>query len=186
MRTIASAALGTAAGFALFAGASPASAETVIMPQPATTQTITTETTTRTERALPPRTARRQVVTTRTVTQRVVPAPTTEVDRSVAATTYPRPIYDEVAPAPTVTVPTVPQPVYHDVPPAPVPAPSVVATPTYSPPLYDEVVATRPATVIDNGSTVATPPYVYRYVYEPDRILVIDPATGDPIQSIPR
>jgi hypothetical protein len=26
----------------------------------------------------------------------------------------------------------------------------------------------------------------YRYVYEPDRILVIDPATGIAIQALPR
>src|SRR5580693_7313381 len=47
-------------------------------------------------------------------------------------------------------------------------------------PLYDEVV-TQPAaaTVIDNGSILATQPYLYRYVYQSDRILVIDPATGD-------
>ncbi len=70
--------------------------------------------------------------------------------------------------------------------PAPAPAPAVVAAPTNSPPLYDQVVATRPATVIDNGSILATQPYIYRYVYQPDRILVIDPATGDAIQSIPR
>ncbi len=60
--------------------------------------------------------------------------------------------------------------------------------PDYSRPLYDEVVATPPqsAPLIDNGSIIATQPYIYRYVYEPDRILVIDPATGNAIQSIPR
>ena len=154
-------ALGAALGFALIAGASAANAQTVIAPQPVATQTVTTETT-RTVRTLPARMAHRQVITTRTVTQRVVPAPTTVIDRSVA--TYPQPIYDEVAPAPAV----------------------VATSPDYSRPLYDEVTTPLPAPVIDNGSIVATQPYLYRYVYEPDRILVIDPATGNAIQSIAR
>jgi hypothetical protein len=184
MKSIAYAALGTAAGFALVAGASAANAQTTIAPQPVATRTITTETT-RTVRTLPSRTARRQVVSTRTVTKRIVPAPTAVIDRTVAA--YPRPLYDEVTPALAPPL-TVAQPVYDEVTPVPAPPPTVVATPpAYSPPpLYDQVVATRPATVIDNGSVVATQPYVYRYVYEPDRILVIDPATGNAVQSIPR
>jgi hypothetical protein len=153
-------ALGAALGFALIAGGSAANAQTMITPQPVATQTVTTET--RTVRTLPAHTARRQVITTRTVTQRVMPAPTV-INRSVA--TYPQPIYDEVVP----------------------PAPAVVATsPDYSRPLYDEVTTPLPAPVIDNGSIVATQPYLYRYVYEPDRILVIDPATGNAIQSIAR
>src|SRR4029077_14792998 len=89
MRSIASAALGTAAGLVLVASVGAANAQTVITSQPA--QTVTTETTTRTVRTLPPHAARRQVVTTRTVTQRIVPAPTTVIDRRVAARTYPRP-----------------------------------------------------------------------------------------------
>lgn len=186
MRSIASAALGTAAGLALVVGAGAAHAQTVIASQPAA-RTVTTETTTRSVRTLPAHAARREVVTTRTVTQRIVPAPTTVIDRRAAATTYPRPIYDEVVPAPAVTAP---QPVYSEVPLAPVP-PTMVATPTYSPPtysppLYDEVVETRPATVIDNGSFVAGQPYMYRYVYQPNSILVVDPATGDVVQTIPR
>ena len=40
--------------------------------------------------------------------------------------------------------------------------------------------------VVENGAVVATEPYIYRYVYEPDRILVIDPSTGVAVQSIPR
>jgi hypothetical protein len=184
MRLIAHAALGSAAGLALVAGAGAANAQTVITSQPAA-QTVTTETTTRTVRTLPPHAARRQVVTTRTVTQHVVPAPTTVIDRRTAATTYPRPIYDEVVSAPAVTAP---RPVYSEAPPVPL-APTVVATPTYtpptySPPLYDEVVATPPA--VDNGTIVAAQPYMYRYVYQPNSILVIDPATGDVVQTIPR
>jgi hypothetical protein len=66
------------------------------------------------------------------------------------------------------------------------PATIVAAPPAYSTPLYDEVVAPRPTAVIDSGPVVATQPYVFRYVYEPDRILVIDPATGNLVQTIPR
>jgi hypothetical protein len=171
--SISYAALGTAVGFAVIAGASAANAQTVITPQPM--QTITTET--RTVRTLPAHTVRRQVITTRTVTQRVVPTPTTVIDRSVA--TYPQPIYDEVTPAPApavvATTPDYSRPLYDD-----------YSRPLYSRPLYDEVAATPPAAVIDNGSILATQPYIYRYVYEPGRILVIDPATGNAIQAIPR
>jgi len=36
------------------------------------------------------------------------------------------------------------------------------------------------------GAPVATAPVIYRYVYEPDRILVIDPTTNIAVQAIPR
>jgi hypothetical protein len=76
-----------------------------------------------------------------------------------------------------------PQPLYDVVPPAP-----VVAR-TYAPPLYD-VVAPAPTvddTYINNAVPAAGAAYpIYRYVYEPDRILVIDPATNITIQAIPR
>ena len=44
---------------------------------------------------------------------------------------------------------------------------------------------------MDDTYVNAAPPVgaaipIYRYVYEPDRILVIDPATNVAIQSIPR
>jgi hypothetical protein len=64
------------------------------------------------------------------------------------------------------------------------PAPTVV-TPTVatvnSGPLYD-VVSPAPAAPAMSGAAV---PF-YRYVYEPDRILVIDPSTGIAVQAIPR
>jgi hypothetical protein len=176
--SISYAALGTAVGFAVIAGAAAANAQTVITPQPVAMQTITTET--RTVRTVPAHTVRRQVITTRTVTQRVVP--TTVIGRSVA--TYPQPIYDEVvpaaAPAVVATTPDYSRPLYNDY------SRPLYNNYNYSRPLYDEVVATPPASVIDNGSILATQPYIYRYVYEPNRILVIDPATGNAIQSIPR
>jgi hypothetical protein len=75
-----------------------------------------------------------------------------------------------------------PQPLYDVVMPAP------LATRTYAPPLYDAV---APAPTVDNTYVNAVPPAgaaypIYRYVYEPDRILVIDPATNIAIQAIPR
>jgi hypothetical protein len=39
---------------------------------------------------------------------------------------------------------------------------------------------------MQDGSVMATQPFIYRYVYEPDRILVIDPNSGVAVQSIPR
>jgi len=66
-------------------------------------------------------------------------------------------------------------------------APAVVTEPAYSqvaetpyPPLYD--VATPSAV----GAAIAAPAPTYRYVYEPDRILVIDPYTNIAVQAIPR
>ena len=41
-----------------------------------------------------------------------------------------------------------------------------------------------PAPVV--AAPIATQPIIYRYVYEPDRILVIDPATNIAVQAIPR
>ena len=75
-----------------------------------------------------------------------------------------------------------PQPLYDVVPPAP------LAARTYSPPLYDTV---APVPTVDDTYVNALPAAgaaipVYRYVYEPDRILVIDPTTNIAIQAIPR
>ena len=72
------------------------------------------------------------------------------------------------------TVTATPQPLYDEVVTAP-----IADSPQ---PLYDSVAA--PAVAPEAG--VATEPYIYRYVYEPDRILVIDPASGVAVQSIPR
>ncbi len=167
----------TALGLVLAAIASAASAQTVITRQvvdpplvtvPAATvqpaQTIRTTETTRTVRPAS-RAARRQIIATRTVTrERVIPAPTV-VARTVTAT---RPLYDTVAPAAVVTS----------------------SDDDYAPGLYD-VVTTPP---VSSAPVVATrvvqdqytTPYFYRYVYEPDRILVIDPNTGVAVQSLPR
>jgi hypothetical protein len=68
------------------------------------------------------------------------------------------------------------------------------------PPLYDVVAPAPPPVVVPPPLVPAAAPVVgpaapivagtavplYRYVYEPDRILVIDPATNIAIQAIPR
>ncbi|HWS09324.1 MAG TPA: hypothetical protein VN362_15920, partial [Xanthobacteraceae bacterium] len=81
------------------------------------------------------------------------------------------------------------QPLYDVVPPAP------LATRAYAPPLYDTVApplydTVAPVPTVDDTYVNALPPGaaipVYRYVYEPDRILVVDPVTNIAIQAIPR
>jgi hypothetical protein len=197
-----------AVGLALAIGAPAAHAQTVITAQPAPaviaqppivtvpagTETIQTIQTVRTVRAAPLSPVRRQIVTTRTITRRVMPAAPAVVAGTVAAA--PQPLYD-VAPA-AVATPAAdiypapgygysrgyPAPVYgystgplYDAAPAPVPPAPVYdySNYGYSTPVYDVVAA-----------PVATQPVIYRYVYEPDRILVIDPVTGIAVQAIPR
>jgi hypothetical protein len=176
----------TALGLALAAGAPAAHAQTVItrevVNQPVATvvaqqplvtapagtvvqpmqtvqplQTVQTTETIRTIRPAP-RSVRRQVVTRTITRQRLVPAPTV-VARTV--TSMPRPLYDEV-------------------PPAPIAEDADYSTPT----LYDTVAPASVATPMLPGSYAT--PFIYRYVYEPDRILVIDPSTGIAVQAIPR
>jgi hypothetical protein len=73
---------------------------------------------------------------------------------------------------------------------APVPAPG----PYVSQPVYDTVTPApvAPAPAVVPVAPVAAPVAVgtavpfYRYVYQPDRILVIDPNTGIAVQAIPR
>jgi hypothetical protein len=90
----------------------------------------------------------------------------------VTTTTTWRTILGErLVPAPAVIAPAPPlataaEPTYAEIP-----------APAYPPRLYD--VATEPVF----GAPVAP---AYRYVYEPNRILVIDPAIGIAVQAIPR
>jgi hypothetical protein len=159
---------------ALVIGASAAHAQTVItgpvvgqpvgtvVAAPAATvvqpaETIQTIQTVRTVRAAPASPVRRQVVTTRTITRRVIPAAPAVVAGTVAAA--PAPLYDTAVPAPAYDYAD-----YAD----------------YGAPLYD----VAPAPVV--AAPVATAPVIYRYVYEPDRILVIDPTTNIAVQAIPR
>jgi len=164
--TISYAAALTALGLAV-AGPTAAKAQTVISGQPVETvitqQPVqTVQTTTETVRTVRPGarpTVRKRVVTT---TRQTVVS-----QRTVA----PQPLYDVVPPAPLVAR-------------------------TYAPPLYDTVApppydTVAPIPTVDDTYVNALAPAgaaipVYRYVYEPDRILVIDPTTNIAIQAIPR
>lgn len=177
----------TAFGVALLAGASVAHAQTVIAPpaetviapqpgatviaqQPAPAETVETVRTVRSTTTPRHREASRtfangrttrRVTTTRTTTvrQRVITVPTT-------AAIVP-PIYTEVVPGPVLSASTYPAPLYDVVPGAAVAAPTLAAQPAI-------------------GAPVVSPAPAYRYVYEPDRILVIDPYSNIAVQSIPR
>lgn len=147
-----------ALGLAVAAGPTVASAQTVISDQPV--ETVITQ---------PVQT----IQTTETV--RTV-RPGTRIERKRVVTTTRRTVVSQRTLAP--------QPLYDVVPPAPAP----VVTRTYTPPLYDVV---APAPVVEDTVVAPVPPAVapipvYRYVYEPDRILVVDPVTNIAVQSIPR
>jgi hypothetical protein len=157
----------TALGVAVVVGPTVANAQTVISGQPVETvitqQPVqTVQTTTETVRTVRPGarpTVRKRVVTT---TRQTVVS-----QRTVA----PQPLYDVVPPAPLVARTYAP-PLYD----------------TVAPPLYDTV---APIPTVDDTYVNALAPAgaaipVYRYVYEPDRILVIDPTTNIAIQAIPR
>jgi len=112
------------------------------------------------------RAANRVTTTRTTVTERVVPAPVMVAPPAVEA----------VAP-----------PTYTDV----VQGPPVAPAPAYPERLYDVVMpapaVTPPGAPVGGamfGAGTAVP--TYRYVYEPDRILVIDPYTNIAVQAIPR
>jgi hypothetical protein len=177
-----------ALGLALMAGTSLAHAqtvETVIAPpsgvlvtpaQAAPVQTVetvrTVQSTTTTprrrvaSRSLVRRRVASTVTTTRTtVRERIIPAPmaaAAPLTPAVEAITQPG--YTEVVQGP-VSASTYPGRLYDVVP--GVAAPAFVAQPAF-------------------GASVVTPTPAYRYVYEPDRILVIDANTGIAVQAIPR
>jgi hypothetical protein len=156
--TISYAAALTALGLAI-AGPTAAKAQTVISGQPV--ETVITQ--------QPVQTVQTTTETVRTVRPGARPT----VRRRVVTTTR-----QTVVSQRTVA----PQPLYDVVPPAP-----LVAR-TYAPPLYDTV---APIPTVDDTYVNALAPAgaaipVYRYVYEPDRILVIDPTTNIAIQAIPR
>ena len=158
----------TALGLTVAVGPTVANAQTVISDQPVETvitqqpvqQTVQTTETVRTVRPGARPVVHKRVVTT---TRQTVIS-----QRAVA----PQPLYDVVPPAPLATRTYAP-PLYD----------------TVAPPLYDTVapVPTVDDTYINNAVPAAGAAYpIYRYVYEPDRILVIDPATNITIQAIPR
>jgi hypothetical protein len=198
----------TALGIALLAGASAANAQTLIADQPGAVivreQPARTVETVRTVRTVEPartmkshhvaRRASAKVVTTTTtrtiVRDRVVrgptviaPAPATYSDMApapvVADMPYSRPLYD-VAPGAGLAEPAYSRPLYE---------------PAYSRPLYNVAapvvgsapfVGAAPAIGAAPAAQAGMPIPGYRYVYEPDRILVIDPYTNIAVQAIPR
>jgi hypothetical protein len=200
----------SALGLALIFGASAAHAQTMITTQPApavvTTpgamvlqpaETTRTTRTVRTVHTFVP--VRRQIVTTRTVTSRIMPAEPAVAAETVAAA--PQPLYN-AAPAAVPAADFYPAPAYdysyrapaydyayrapaydyaqplYDVAPAPVaPAATIAPAPVVAAPAVAAPMVAAP---------LATQPVIYRYVYEWDRILVIDPATGIAVQAIPR
>jgi hypothetical protein len=148
----------TALGLAVAAGPTVADAQTVISGQPV--ETVITQQPVQT------------VQTTETV-RTVRPGARPTVHKRVVTTTRETVISQRAV---------APQPLYDVAPPAP------LATRTYAPLLYDTV---APVPTVDDTYVNALPAAgaaipVYRYVYEPDRILVIDPATNIAIQAIPR
>ncbi len=170
----------TALGLAAAAFVPAAHAETIvtrqIVDQPV--ETVRTVTTTRTIRPV----RRHRVEETRrtTVTDREPIPPAAVVAPPLAG---PVPVYD-VAPPPLAAPPVyaAPAPVYDVVAPGPAPLPAPVDDDTVvapAAPLIDQALAPPPPVV---GAVVPA----YRYVYQPDRILVIDPATGIAVQSLPR
>jgi len=176
---------------ALVIGASAAQAQTVItgpvvgqpvetvVAAPAATivqpaETIQTIQTVRTVRAAPLPPVRRQVVTTRTITRRVIRAAPAVVAGTVTAA--PQPLYDAAVPA------AVPARAGIYV----APAYDYANYADYGAPLYDVAPAATVAPAPVVAAPLATTPVIYRYVYEPDRILVIDPTTNIAVQAIPR
>lgn len=196
----------TALAVALLAGASAASAQTLIAEQPGGAvivreQPVRTVETVRTVRTVEPartmksrhaaRKAPARVVTTTTtrtiVRDRVVRGPT--VIAPAPVTTIAQPTYSDVAPAPVVADMPYSRPLY-DVAPG-----AVLAEPAYSRPLYNVAApVVAPAPFVGAAPAIGAAPAAqsgmpipgYRYVYEPDRILVIDPYTNIAVQAIPR
>jgi hypothetical protein len=162
--------------------------------QPA--ETVRTTRTVRTVHTLVP--VRQRIVTTRTLTRRVMPPEPAVVAPTVAAAPAPQPLYDAAPAAAVAPVADIyAAPAYDngyayrapasnyaplcDVAPAPMaPAPM---TPAIAP---APVVTTPAVAPVVSAPVMATQPVIYRYVYEPDRILVIDPTTNIAVQAIPR
>jgi hypothetical protein len=127
-----------------------------------------------------------KVVTT-TATRTIVRGPT--VIAPEPGTTMAQPTYSDVAPAPVVADMPYSRPLY-DVAPG-----AVLAEPAYSRPLYNVAApVVGPAPFVGAAPAIGAAPAAqsgmpipgYRYVYEPDRILVIDPYTNIAVQAIPR
>ena len=120
-------------------------------------------------------------IPTATVAQPAATIQTTEIVRSVRQV----PAHRQVVTTRTITCRVVPTPA------------AIAGTPAVPQPLYDAAVPASaddyyfgapydaaPAVMV--AAPVPAEPMTYRYVYEPDRILVIDPMTNIAVQAIPR
>jgi hypothetical protein len=136
----------------------------VLLP-PASTVAVTapveTVETVRTVTTTEPRRVHRGIVRARPVQRVTTTTRTVTVRQGVAATA---PAYDELTRSPRL---------YDVVTPAPVVAPAVAPA-----------VAAQPVVTTTAAAPVAMP--TYRYIYEPGRILVVDPYTNIAVQAIPR
>jgi len=126
-----------------------------------------------------------------------VPVQTTETVRTERSTSHPlRRMARGTALRPVETVTTTRTTIRESIAPAPMaPAAAAIAQPgytqvveapppgAYAPPLYNYM----PAGVAPPPASFEQPPLpAYRYVYQPDRILVIDANTGVAVQALPR
>lgn len=189
----------TALGIALLAGASAANAQTLIADQPGAVivreQPARTVETVRTVRTVEPARTMKSHHAARRASAKVVTTTTTRTvvrDRVVRGPTVIAPApatYNDMAPAPVVADMPYSRPLY-DVAPG-----AVLAEPTYSRPLYNVAApVVAPAPFVGAAPAIGAAPAAqsgmpipgYRYVYEPDRILVIDPYTNIAVQAIPR
>ena len=121
----------------------------------------------------------------------IEPAPTVETVRTVRTVERDRPVIHwhvaRRAPARVVTTTTTRTIVRDRVVPAPaVIAPAPVATETYGDVVPPAPVAAAPFVGAAPAAQAGVPIPGYRYVYEADRILVIDPYTNIAVQAIPR
>ena len=189
----------TALGIALLAGASAANAQTLIADQPGAVivreQPARTVETVRTVRTVEPARTMKSHHAARRASAKVVTTTTTRTivrDRVVRGPTVIAPApatYSDMAPAPVVADMPYSRPLY-DVAPG-----AVLAEPAYSRPLYNVAApVVAPAPFVGAAPAIGAAPAApsgmpipgYRYVYEPDRILVIDPYTNIAVQAIPR
>jgi hypothetical protein len=189
----------TALGIALLAGASAANAQTLIADQPGAVivreQPARTVETVRTVRTVEPARTMKSHHVARRAPAKVVTTTTTRTivrDRVVRGPTVIAPApatYNDMAPAPVVADMPYSRPLY-DVAPG-----AVLAEPAYSRPLYNVAApVVGPAPFVGAAPAIGAAPAAqsgmpipgYRYVYEPDRILVIDPYTNIAVQAIPR
>jgi hypothetical protein len=198
----------TALGIALLAGASAANAQTLIADQPGAVivreQPARTVETVRTVRTVEPARTMKSLHVARRASAKVVTPTTTRTivrDRVVRGPTVIAPApatYSDMAPAPVVADMPYSRPLY-DVAPG-----AVLAEPAYSRPLYEPAYSrplynvaapvVAPAPFAGAAPAIGAAPAAqsgmpipgYRYVYEPDRILVIDPYTNIAVQAIPR